>query len=46
MLKKNIWAAIAGLVFGLGLILSGMTNPAKVIGFWILREIGILHSCW
>lgn len=23
----------AGLVFGLGLILSGMTNPAKVIGF-------------
>ncbi len=33
MLKKNIWAAIAGLVFGLGLILSGMTNPAKVIGF-------------
>lgn len=33
MLKKNIWASIAGLVFGLGLILSGMTNPAKVIGF-------------
>jgi hypothetical protein len=26
-------ALIAGLVFGLGLILSGMTNPAKVIGF-------------
>lgn len=26
-------AFIAGLVFGLGLILSGMTNPAKVIGF-------------
>lgn len=24
---------IAGLIFGLGLILSGMTNPAKVIGF-------------
>lgn len=23
----------AGLVFGLGLILSGMTNPAKVLGF-------------
>lgn len=24
---------ISGLTFGLGLILSGMTNPAKVIGF-------------
>lgn len=28
-----LMALIAGLVFGLGLILSGMTNPAKVIGF-------------
>jgi uncharacterized membrane protein YedE/YeeE len=26
-------ALIAGLIFGLGLIFSGMTNPAKVIGF-------------
>ena len=26
-------ALIVGLIFGLGLILSGMTNPAKVIGF-------------
>jgi uncharacterized protein len=26
-------ALVVGLVFGLGLILSGMTNPAKVIGF-------------
>lgn len=26
-------ALIAGLVFGFGLILSGMTDPAKVIGF-------------
>lgn len=24
---------VIGLIFGLGLILSGMTNPAKVIGF-------------
>jgi uncharacterized protein len=24
---------LAGLVFGLGLIVSGMTNPAKVLGF-------------
>jgi len=26
-------ALLAGLVFGIGLILSGMANPAKVIGF-------------
>jgi len=26
-------AAVAGLVFGLGLIVSGMVNPAKVLGF-------------
>jgi uncharacterized membrane protein YedE/YeeE len=29
----NLSAFIAGLLFGLGLIISGMTNPAKVIGF-------------
>ena len=28
-----ISAGLVGLVFGLGLILGGMTNPAKVIGF-------------
>ena len=26
-------AAVSGLLFGLGLILSGMANPAKVLGF-------------
>jgi uncharacterized protein len=26
-------AALAGLIFGLGLIVSGMTNPAKVLAF-------------
>jgi uncharacterized membrane protein YedE/YeeE len=31
---KTIWYAFAsGLVFGLGLILAGMANPAKVLGF-------------
>ncbi|WP_296945628.1 YeeE/YedE family protein [uncultured Massilia sp.] len=30
---KNVSAALAGLVFGIGLILSGMTDPAKVQGF-------------
>ncbi|MGB4674258.1 MAG: DUF6691 family protein [Azovibrio sp.] len=26
-------ALLAGLIFGLGLLLSGMSNPAKVLGF-------------
>ena len=26
-------AILAGLVFGIGLILSGLTNPAKVLAF-------------
>ncbi len=30
---KLLSALLAGLVFGLGLILSGMANPAKVLGF-------------
>lgn len=30
---KNICALIFGMVFGAGLLLSGMANPAKVIGF-------------
>jgi uncharacterized protein len=30
---KNIITLLTGLIFGLGLIISGMTNPAKVIGF-------------
>lgn len=28
-----IFSLVAGLVFGLGLIVSGMANPAKVLGF-------------
>ncbi|MFY9509516.1 MAG: DUF6691 family protein [Rubrivivax sp.] len=30
---RSFFALLAGLVFGLGLILSGMTDPAKVLGF-------------
>jgi uncharacterized membrane protein YedE/YeeE len=30
---KFITAFISGLIFGIGLIVSGMTNPGKVIGF-------------
>jgi uncharacterized membrane protein YedE/YeeE len=29
-----ISAAIAGLVFGLGILMSGMSNPAKVLNFF------------
>ena len=28
-----VWAFLAGLLFGLGLIVSGMTDPSKIIGF-------------
>lgn len=30
---STLFALLAGLLFGVGLIVSGMTNPAKVIGF-------------
>ena len=29
----TLFSLVAGLIFGLGLIVSGMGNPAKVIGF-------------
>lgn len=30
---RNLFALLAGLMFGLGLYLSGMSNPAKVLAF-------------
>lgn len=33
MNKTTVSALLAGLVFGLGLIVAGMANPAKVLGF-------------
>lgn len=30
---RIVMALVAGLVFGIGLIVSGMSNPAKVLGF-------------
>ena len=30
---QTITAMVAGLIFGVGLILSGMTDPSKIIGF-------------
>ena len=32
-MKRNVFALGVGLIFGLGLCLSGMYQPAKVIGF-------------
>ena len=32
-MKRLFFAACAGLLFALGLVLSGMTQPAKVLGF-------------
>jgi len=32
-LLRNLAALAAGLLFGLGLIISGMADPAKVLGF-------------
>jgi uncharacterized protein len=29
----SVFAFVAGLVFGLGLIVAGMVNPAKILGF-------------
>ncbi|MFA0792552.1 DUF6691 family protein [Microbulbifer echini] len=32
-MKTTVTALLAGLIFGLGLLLSGMANPEKVLGF-------------
>ena len=37
-MKSLLTTVIAGLLFGFGLAISGMTNPAKVLGFLTLNE--------
>lgn len=38
---KLLIAMLAGLLFGVGLIFSGMNNPSKVLGFFGLgRKLG------
>jgi uncharacterized protein len=39
MYKKSLFALAAGLLFALGLVVSGMTQPAKVAGFLHLAGI-------
>ena len=34
MMMKNIFIPlISGIIFGIGLVIAGMTNPSKVMGF-------------
>jgi uncharacterized protein len=33
MSRHNLFALLSGLIFGWGLLVSGMTNPAKVLAF-------------
>ncbi|NRD73029.1 YeeE/YedE family protein [Shewanella sp. VB17] len=41
----NKWVAfISGLLFGVGLLISGMADPAKVIGFLDLK--GLFNGSW
>ena len=42
MNAKNLTALAAGLLFALGLVLSGMTQPAKVMGF--LNVMGLQNG--
>ncbi|HAC29600.1 MAG TPA: hypothetical protein DCF82_17610, partial [Marinobacter hydrocarbonoclasticus] len=32
-MKYSVTSLLAGLIFGLGLMVSGMANPEKVLGF-------------
>jgi uncharacterized membrane protein YedE/YeeE len=49
-MKAKLSALAAGLLFGMGLMLSGMTNPGEVLcfldwsGFWSPDLIGVLGS--
>jgi len=49
-MKSNLSALAAGLLFGLGLMLSGMSNPGEVLSFldwtgeWSPDLIGVLGS--
>ena len=41
---RNAIAGVVGLAIGLGLCLSGMNEPSKVLAFWIWRATGIPRS--
>ena len=33
MIQRTLWALVSGAVFAIGLVVSGMTQPAKVLAF-------------
>ena len=39
---NKLVSLISGIVFGIGLVISEMINPEKVLGFLICLETGIL----
>ena len=39
-MKYSFASMLAGLIFGLGLIVSGMANPEKVLGF---LDLSLIH---
>jgi len=43
---KKLTAFLAGLLFGIGLLLAGMANPAKVLGSSISPVCGIPPWRW
>ena len=32
-MNEKLFSLLSGIIFGVGLVISGMTNPEKVIGF-------------
>ena len=43
---SNLSAGLAGLLFGLGLVLAGMADPNKVLASSTSPAPGILRSAW
>ncbi len=44
MMKYSVTSLLAGLIFGLGgLMVSGMANPEKVLGFLDIAGLWDLH---
>ena len=41
-MNEKIISLTCGIIFGIGLVISGMTNPAKVISFLPTQQIWIL----
>ena len=43
VMMKNFFVPLtSGIIFGIGLVIAGMTNPAKVMGF--LNIFGIIPN--